>query len=204
MSRPTSPGITRRTGITSQLVIARMNCPAGLWNGTRSHWKWKRASSRQTKKPKTVSIRKTVIWVSTSVLASHFPPHLLAAPAGGLHRAHEALGELLLREHVERRRGGPAFGGDVLPQLGRIFFRRKSELGRPQHRVLGELHGVVLRNAELHRRGGELLDEPEDVGRPARRHGGDRVEQALLGQPDDLADRAQNAFRFLLFGRAYF
>ena len=36
---------TRRAGITIQLVVTRTNSPTWLRNGTRSHWKWKRASS---------------------------------------------------------------------------------------------------------------------------------------------------------------
>ena len=70
------------------------------------------------------------------------------------------------------------------------------------------LRASVLRDAELHRRRGELLDEPEHVGRAARRDRGHRIEQPLLGDPDHLADRARmlSAFSFssaLTSGSAY-
>src|SRR5919109_495508 len=109
-SRPARPGTTRRTGTTIQLVVASTNSPTGLRNGTRSHWKWKRASSMNTKKLTTTSTRNTPICVNTSVLSEFFA-ELGAARRRGLDGAPEALGELLLVEHVQRRLGGAALRG---------------------------------------------------------------------------------------------
>src|SRR5262245_55063299 len=120
-SSPASPGITRRTGITIQFVVASTNSPTGFRNGTRSHWKWNRASSRNTKKLTTASTRKTPICTNTSVLPQ-LAPHLLAALGGRGDRAREPLGELLLVEYLQRCFGGSAFRGDIFPQLGRILF----------------------------------------------------------------------------------
>src|SRR5262245_56192513 len=114
MSSPARPGITRRSGCTIQLVSAITNWPTWLRNGTRSQSKWRRASCRKTKEVATASTSSSAMRVSTSVLAPHFPPHLLAAPAGRLDRAQETLGELLLLEHVERRLGSAALRGDLL------------------------------------------------------------------------------------------
>src|SRR5688572_12259727 len=141
-SRPASPGITRRTGTTSQLVVARTNSPTGLRNGTRSHWKWKRASSMKTKNATTVSTRKTPIWVNTSVLSARFSElaaELGRAPARGLDRARKTLGDLFLVEYLERRLGGAAPGGHLPPELGRAVGARGRELRRAEDRVQREL-----------------------------------------------------------------
>src|SRR3954471_3929049 len=106
-SRPASDGITRRAGITIQLVVSRTNSPTGLRNGTWSHWKWKRSSSANTKKVTTVSTRKMAICPNISAL-----PQLVAelgsATACGLEGFHDLVGEPFLLEHLERGLGGSA------------------------------------------------------------------------------------------------
>src|SRR5919108_507868 len=130
-SRPASPGTKRRAGITIQLVVASRNSPIGLRNGTRSHWKWKRASSMNTKKLTTTSTRNTPFCVNTSVLSEFFA-ELGAARRRGLDGAPEALGELLLVEHVQRRLGGAALRGHVPAQRRGRFAARSRELRRAQ------------------------------------------------------------------------
>src|ERR671914_2696994 len=137
-SRPASPGTTRRVGTTSQLVVASTNSPTGLRKGTRSHWKWKRASSTKTKNATTVSTRKTPICVNTSVLSEFFA-ELRGAPARRLDRAHKALGELFFVEYLQRRFGRAAFGSHVFSQGLRRLAAGGSELGRAEHRMKREL-----------------------------------------------------------------
>src|SRR3954462_9645692 len=104
-----------------------------------------------TKKATMLSTRNVAICVSTSVLASPLPAHLFAAPAGSLHRAHEALGELLLLEYVQRRLGRAVLGGHVFAQDFRRIAAFHRQLRRAEDRVLRQLERVVFRNAELHR-----------------------------------------------------
>src|SRR5262245_6807232 len=197
-SSPASPGITRRTGITIQFVVASTNSPTGFLNGTRSHWKWNRASSRNTKKLTTASTRKTPICANTSVLSEFFA-QFRAAAARRLERALEALGELFLVEYLERRLGRAALGVHVFSQRRRRLFAGSGQLRRAEHGMERELSRNVGRQAELHARRRQLLHEPEHIRRPASRDRSDRVEQPLLRDPDDLAGRAENGLGTLLF-----
>src|SRR3954470_24203811 len=123
-----------------------------------------------------LSSRNVAIWISTSALVLFFS-QLGAATARRLDRAQKALRQLLLLENVQRRLRGSALGRHVLAQRFRGILARKGELRRSKHRVLRELERIVLRDAKLHRRSGELLDEPKDVGRTARRYGGHRIDE---------------------------
>src|SRR3954447_20486358 len=107
-SRPANPGITRRAGTTIQLVVASRNSPMGLRNGTRSHWKWKRASSKNTRKETIVSMRKMAICANISVLGE-LVAELAAAARGGGQRLGKALGEAFLVEDAQCRFGSAAF-----------------------------------------------------------------------------------------------
>src|SRR5678815_3095074 len=106
-SRPARLGITRRTGITIQLVVASTNSPTGLRNGTCSHWKWKRKSSTSTKNVTRLSIRKMAICPNISAL-----PELVAelrpATAGGFEGLHDFFRKPFLLEHLECGLGGAA------------------------------------------------------------------------------------------------
>src|SRR3954470_23933414 len=146
-SRPVRPGITRRAGSTIQLVVASRNSPAGLRNGTRSHWKRKRASSKNTMNVTSVSTRKMPIWASTSVLPE-LPAELFAALACRLDRAQQPLGEPLFVDHLERRLGGAALRGHLLSQFGRRLVRGRRELRGAEHRLHGKLERGLARNAE--------------------------------------------------------
>src|SRR3954470_18999690 len=117
-SSPARPGTMRRAGMTIQFVVTSRNSPIGLRNGTRSHWKWKRASSRNTRNETIVSMRKVAICANISVLGE-LVAELGAAAGGGGQRLGEALGELFVFENAQCRLGGPSLGGHVLAQLGR-------------------------------------------------------------------------------------
>src|SRR5690606_28959222 len=101
----------------------------------------------------------TAIWASTSVLPE-LRAELGAAPARRLDRARQALGEPLLGKDLERRLGGAAPGGHVLSQRLRGLGAFERQLRRAVDHVLGELQGVVPRDAQALGAGGELLDEP--------------------------------------------
>src|SRR5687768_7975924 len=138
-SRPASPGTTRRAGVTIQLVVASTKSPTGLRNGTRSHWKWKRASNMKTKKPATVSTRKTAIWANMSVLSELFA-HLDRAQAPRLDRPPQPFCKLLLVEHFQRGFRSAAARSDVLAQGSRRLGAGGGELRCAEHGVQGELH----------------------------------------------------------------
>src|SRR3954462_11160533 len=108
-SSPARPGTMRRAGMTIQFVVTSRNSPIGLRNGTRSHWKWKRASSRNTRNETIVSMRNVAIWANISVLCQ-LVAELMAAPGCRGERARKALGELLLLEGLQRRLRRAAFG----------------------------------------------------------------------------------------------
>src|SRR5687768_16788998 len=148
-----------------------------------------------TKKLTTASTRNTPICANTSASSVHFSELLAelgAARRRSLDGAPEALGELLLLEDLERCLGRSPFGSDVFAQGRGRFVALGGELGRAENRVQRELARNLGRKPELLARSRELLDEPENIRRPARRHRGDRVEQPLLLHPDDFPHRAQD------------
>src|SRR5690349_3721909 len=103
-SSPARPGMMRRAGMTIQFVVASRNSPIGFLNGTRSHWKWKRASKRNTRNETIVSIRKVAICPNMSVLRE-LVAELAAAAGGGRERLREPLRQLLLLEDLQRGLG---------------------------------------------------------------------------------------------------
>src|SRR6185503_4796024 len=143
------------------------NSPRGLRNGTRSHWKWKRASSRPTSIVTTVSIRNNAICVNTALVLPELVAHLGAAPGGRRQGFGKTLGEPLAFEHFERSLGRAALGGHVFSELRGGFMALRRERSRAEHAMLGEPQGVLARNAALLGERGELLDEPEHVRRAA-------------------------------------
>src|SRR3954464_14736713 len=191
-SRPTRPGTMRRAGMTIQLVVASRNSPIGFLNGTRSHWKWKRASSRNTRNETTVSMRKVAICANISVLCQ-LVAELMSAPSCCRKRARKALGKLLLLEGLQRGLGGAAFRGHLGTQRrGRLAALRR-ELRRAEHRMGGEPERLGTADAGALGERGQLLDQPEDVGRAASRHCGHGIEQRFVLPPDRLADRRYDA-----------
>src|SRR4051812_36208240 len=198
-SRPANPGITRRAGTTIQLVVASRNSPMGLRNGTRSHWKWKRASSKNTRKETIVSMRNVAIWANISVLCQ-LVAELMAAPGCRGERARKAFGELLLLEGLQRRLRRAAFGGHLGAQRGGRLAALRRELGRAEHRMGGELERLGTADAGTLGERGELLDQPEDVGRAATRHRRDGIEQRFVLHPYRLADRREDALGTLTLG----
>src|SRR3954470_1989482 len=113
VSSPATGGRGRRGGTTPQFVVASRNSPIGFLNGTRSHWKWKRASSRYTRNENAVSTRNVPICASISVLRQ-LVAQLAAAPGGRGERLAEPLGQLLFLEHPQGGLGGAALGRHVL------------------------------------------------------------------------------------------
>src|SRR5262249_6493306 len=181
-SRPTSPGMKRRAGITIQLVVASTNSPTGLRNGTRSHWKWKRSRSRNTKKVTSVSIRKSAICPNISAF-----PQLVAelgsAAAGGLERLQDLFRQLFLLEDLQRRLGGAAPRGDLPAELAGRVRGLRGELRRAEHHLHRQLQGGLPFQPELLAGSGELLDEPEHVGGAAPRERGHRIQQTPPPHP---------------------
>src|SRR3954469_329620 len=145
-SSPARPGTMRRAGMTIQFVVTSRNSPIGLRNGTRSHWKWKRASSRNTRNETIVSTRKMAIWANISVLCE-LVAHLGAAARGRRQGLGEALAEFFFIENAQRRFGRTALGGDVLAQLGGRLQAIHRKLGRAEDAVLGELQRLLARDS---------------------------------------------------------
>ena len=110
------PGNQAPRGMTIQFVVASRNSPIGLRNGTRSHWKWKRASSRNTRN------RDDRVDQERGDLREHLSPsaQLVAelVRRGGVAAASalaRRFGELFLLEHLS--------DASVVPPLEVTFLR---------------------------------------------------------------------------------
>src|SRR5204862_2906017 len=125
-----------------------------------------RASSRNTRNETIVSTRKVAICANISVLAELFAERAAAA-SSRRQRLGVALPEFFFFENPQRRLRRAPFGGHVLAQLRRRLGALQCELRRAQHAVLRELERVLRRNAGALGESGELLGEPEDIGRAA-------------------------------------
>src|SRR5690606_34120954 len=87
--------------------------------------------------------------------------------------------------------GGAVGRGDPAAQFGGVHIALGGHARRAQGGLQGQLRGGLARQAELLAGGGHRLDEQEEIGRATAGHGGDRVDQLLLLQPQGHADRRQ-------------
>ena len=96
-----------------------------------------------------------------------------------LHRPEEGGAHLVVLQHLDRGRRGPAGRGDPLAQHRRVLTGLAQHGGRAEHRLHDQLGGDVARQAEVHPGLDHRLDDEEEVRRTGPGDGGDGVLVAL-------------------------
>src|SRR5689334_7246722 len=170
-SRLSSPGMTRRNGFTAQSVSAMLNWAMGLRAGARKACIQNRTSAARMNRWKSASRTKAMASAitGTSVLAEGVAQLDRALP-GRLHRVDEVLLHSGRLEHLQGRLRGPALGGDLCAQRGRVLPALDGELGGTHERPQGERPGGPVGQPHGLGRLLEGLDRIEDIRRAASRH----------------------------------